>query len=683
MKGRVAGICMSVLWGLHAAVPVQAEAGGAPINSAAEVVAIPEEKAKEHLPVHIKGVVTFTWHQGTSEFTVQDDSGAVWVPPVPLPPNFVVGSRIELDGRTEAGAIGTIVLADAVRVLDSGPLPAALSASYDDLFSNTLHGVRVEVAGVVRGQRVNPESGLGWLALEVASGGRRFTVNVTHEISGHPELVDARVRIRGVNLRALGRFQDGFLPVLNAHSLEDITIVDPPVDAPFASPEVPLDRVMRDPVAGGLGRRIHVHGVVSTVRPKQSFFLQDSTRGLAVFLRDTSSPAVGDDVEVVGFPEPGAFSPSLHDADWRPGPKQALLTAVECTPAEALRQDGRLLSLRGRVAGHVINPSELVLILEQGGFPFRVTIPGGVPAEFPIGCVVRSTGVCSVEAADWEALVVRHEPSAFTLLARQTGDVSVVRPAPFWTAPRVATLLGLSACSLGALQVLGWLRTRRRIRELSRSRDEAQIQFTAIIAERTRMAREIHDTLAQGFTAISAQLEVIHDHAAGFSERLHKHLGLARQLVRDNLEESRRSVWNLRAQTLEENGLIGALARLGEQLVADSKTQFRFEAGGAVRALPPLVENTVLRVGQEALTNAVRHGHPNHVTCTVAFDAQEFRLQISDDGAGFAPGKCAGSDRGGFGLSGMQERAREIHAELAIESRPGGGTQITLRIPSV
>ena len=653
------------------------------VDSAAEIVGLPEESAKQHQTVRLSGVVTFTWHQGTSEFTLQDASGAVWVSPVALPPNFVVGSRIELDGRTEAGAIGTIVLADAVRVLGTGPVPAAAPATYEDLFSNTLHGVRVEVTGVVRGQRVNPEAGLGWLALEVASGGRRLTVNVTHEISGHPELVDARVRIRGVNLRALGRYQDGFLPVLNAHSLEDITIVDPPADLPFTLPAMPLDRVMRDPAAGGSGRRIRVRGVVSSVRPNHSFFLQDTTRGLEVFLREASSPAVGEAVDVIGFPEPGAFSPTLHDAEWRPGLPQAGLEPLASNALDALRQDGRLLSLSGVVTGSVSNPNELVLSLAESGVVFRVAIPEGRAADFPAGCTVKALGVCRVDATDWEALVIRRQPSGFTLQARHGGDVLIVQPPPFWTARAVAGALALIVGGLGVLQGAVWIRARHRIRELSRNRDEAQAQFTAIIAERTRMAREIHDTLAQGFTAISAQLEVIHDQSAGFPTSVRKHLDLARQLVKESLEESRRSVWNLRAQTLEENGLLVALARLGEQLVVGKGTEFRFTSEGQVRLLAPAIENDVLRVAQEALTNAIRHGNPKLVTCAVTFDSREFRLQIRDDGAGFDPGKRGSSERGGFGLSGMQERASEIHGKLEVASRPGQGSQIELTTPYV
>jgi signal transduction histidine kinase len=359
------------------------------------------------------------------------------------------------------------------------------------------------------------------------------------------------------------------------------------------------------------------------------------------------------------------------------------LEALASNALDALRQDGRLLSLSGVVTGSVSNPNELVLSVEESGVAFRVAIPEGRAADFPAGCTVKATGVCRVDATDWEALVVRHQPSGFTLQARHGRDVLIVQPPPFWTARAVAGALGLVVGALGVLQGAVWMRARHRIRELSRSRDEAQAQFAAIIAERTRMAREIHDTLAQGFTAISAQLEVIHDQSAEFSTSVRKHLDLARQFVRESLEESRRSVWNLRAQTLEENGLLGALARLGEQLVVGKRTEFRFTAEGQVRLLAPALENDVLRVAQEALTNGIRNGEPKLITCAVTFDSREFRLQIRDDGAGFDRGKRGSSERGGFGLSGMEERAKAVHGTLEVESRPGQGTQITLSTPYV
>jgi signal transduction histidine kinase len=652
-----------------------------PLTTASEVGSISPEEARAHRPVRLDGVVTFSWHQGTSEFTVQDETGAVWVSPISLPPQFVVGSRIALEGRTEAGAIGTILLAENIRVLGASTLPRPRAASYEELFSDALHGTRVEVSGVVRGQRVNPEAGLGWLALELATGGKRLTVNVTHEISGHPELIDARVRIRGVNLRALGRNQTGFLPILNAHSLEDLSILDAPAPQPFQLPTVPLGRVMRDPSSGGSGRRIRVQGVVSALRSHQAFFLQDTTRGLEVLLRDGPQPAVGDSVQVVGFPEAGTFSPTLRDADWRPDAPTSALEPLATDFHGALRHDGRLLALDGRVKTWNRLSQGIAWTLETPKGSFRIVVPGALPSLLPEGSVVKATGVCSVEASDWESLVVRQQPTGFTLLARRPEDVIVLRRAPFWTGRNVAIGLALLGTAAGALQGILWIRARRRIRELSRNRDEAQSLFRAILAERTRMAREIHDTLAQGFTAISAQLEVLHQSAGQLTEPLRKHLELARELVRSSLEESRRSVWNLRSQSLEEHGFAKTLERLGTQLVAGAQTAFHFTQSGAVRELSPAIENNVLRIGQEALTNAVRHGCPHRITCSLAFEADTLRLEISDDGAGFAPGPTQGSMQGGFGISGMQERAREIHGKLVVESQPGAGTRITLTLP--
>jgi signal transduction histidine kinase len=674
-------LCLSAVLGCTGAPPLRSLEPA--LTNAAAVTAVAADLAGTHQPAKIEGVVTFSWHQGTSEFTLQDETGAVWVSPVFLPPQFGVGTRIALEARTEAGAIGTILLAENLRVLGHAPLPAARPASYEELFSDALHALRVEVSGVVRGQRVNPEAGLGWLALELATGSRRLTVHVTHELSGHPELVDARVRIRGVNLRALGRSQNGFLPVLNAHSLDDITVLDPPVPRPFELPLVPLARVMRDPASGGAGRRIHVQGIVSALRSQHAFFLQDSTRGLEVILRDAPLPAVGDSVQVVGFPEAGPFSPTLQDADWHPSVGGQSLQPLPTNSSQALRHDGRLLSLSGRVVACAQGTDGATWTIEDSAGAFRVSVPNSQASAFALGSEVKITGVCSVEASDWESLVTRREPTGLTLLARDARDVALLQHAPFWTRKNMVNALGLLCLGAATVQGFLWIRARRRIKELSRSQEEAQALFRAVLGERTRMAREIHDTLAQGFTAISAQLEVLHQQAGTLSDHLQKHLALARDLVRSSLEESRRSVWNLRSQSLEQHGFLLTLKQLGEQLVSGSTTSFDFVQNGVSRELPPAVENNVLRIVQEALTNAVRHGSPTRISCRLHFMPDSFHIEISDNGTGFIPGMRSGSDQGGFGLSGMQERALEMNATLTLNSQPGAGTRIILLLPHV
>jgi len=653
------------------------------LRSAAEVLALSPEQARAHREVRLTGVVTFAWHSGTTEFTVQDGTGAIWLSPIPLPENCSVGARVEIEGHTEAGAFGPIVQAEIVRALGPGTLPPPQPVTYEELLAAQCEGRRVELAGVVRGQRVNPELGLGWLALEIAADGGRVTVNVTHEITGHPELIDARVLVRGVDLHSPDARQQAFLPTINAHTLADVEVVAPSDPRPFAQSPIALDRIVRHVNPAGAGHRVHVRGAVTSVSSGGSFFLQDDTRGLQVFPREPSSPEVGEIVDVVGFPEPGAFSPVLRDADYRPTGSKNSPAPLAVDSAEAVRYDGRLVEVPGMLAASARADDEAVLTFDDGPRHFRAYVPDADPARWRAGSELRVTGVCSVEVGDWESLVTRRQPQGFSLLARGPGDVRVVRAAPFWTQARAVWALVVLAAALGCALGWVWMQARRRLREEGRTREAAHEQFKAVIGERARMAREIHDTLAQGFAGISVQLEALNDRLAAAPGDIRRHLDLARELVRGSLDEARRTVWDLRAQTLEENGLAGALDRLGRQLADGGGPAFALRVEGEPRTLSASVENNLLRIGQEAITNAVRHSGARQMTLDLIFLAGEVRLVASDDGHGFDPSAGHPSRLGGFGLPGLRERAEAMGARLEIRSAPGRGTRIEITVPHV
>jgi signal transduction histidine kinase/ligand-binding sensor domain-containing protein len=198
----------------------------------------------------------------------------------------------------------------------------------------------------------------------------------------------------------------------------------------------------------------------------------------------------------------------------------------------------------------------------------------------------------------------------------------------------------------------------------------------AVMAERARIARDIHDTLAQAFVATSVQLECL-DQALenGNRDTMQRHLGTARRMVKESLDEARRSVWVLRPQALER-GLPDALRTLVGGASGD--TQVALEVTGAQRPLPPLVETNLLRLAQEAVANAYRHAQARRIDVRLCYQADSVRLSITDDGTGLASDGEAPVERG---LAGMKERASEIGGTLFIESRAGGGTQIRAEVP--
>ena len=203
--------------------------------------------------------------------------------------------------------------------------------------------------------------------------------------------------------------------------------------------------------------------------------------------------------------------------------------------------------------------------------------------------------------------------------------------------------------------------------------------------ERQWMAREIHDTLAQGLTGIITQLEAAQQ-TASEPER-ERRIGNAKRLARDSLAEARRSVQALRPQALEDSKLPDALAEEVARWTATSGVPAEVRTTGDPRALHPEVEVTLLRVAQEALANVAKHAAAAHAWVTLSYMEDVVTLDVRDDGAGFAPAvngtAPGGTDMGGFGLIAMQQRVRRLAGQLEIESEPGAGTAVSASLPAI
>jgi PAS domain S-box-containing protein len=207
---------------------------------------------------------------------------------------------------------------------------------------------------------------------------------------------------------------------------------------------------------------------------------------------------------------------------------------------------------------------------------------------------------------------------------------------------------------------------------------QKQAEVASILEERNRMAREIHDTLAQAFTGILAQVGAANQVLTDDVEATRAHLDLIKELARTGLTEARRSVVALRPQLLEEGSLQSALHRLIAQTrAAAMDTTLHYEIEGAVYALPTEVENNLLRIGQESLTNAIRHANADEIRVQLVYGDQVC-LRVKDNGQGFGVGSMPSSE--GFGLLGMSERAERIGAQLTIRSQPGQGTEIIVTV---
>ncbi|MBV8631177.1 MAG: ATP-binding protein [Silvibacterium sp.] len=204
-------------------------------------------------------------------------------------------------------------------------------------------------------------------------------------------------------------------------------------------------------------------------------------------------------------------------------------------------------------------------------------------------------------------------------------------------------------------------------------------RFNAVMAERNRIAREIHDTLAQGFVAVSVQLQIVSRLLGSSTELARQHLARAQELVRHGLEDARQAIWELRSQSAENQDLAAQLAKMADRVTAGTRIRTEVRVNGAYRPLGKRIEEELVRIAQEAVTNAVRHANPELIQIQLRFSARQLQLSVDDNGRGFA-GEAASMENGHFGIAGMKERAQQIGGTLSLTSTRGQGTRVTVEL---
>jgi ligand-binding sensor domain-containing protein/two-component sensor histidine kinase len=210
---------------------------------------------------------------------------------------------------------------------------------------------------------------------------------------------------------------------------------------------------------------------------------------------------------------------------------------------------------------------------------------------------------------------------------------------------------------------------------------QVESRFKAVLAERNRIAREIHDTLAQGFVAVSVQLQIVGRMLSQSSDAARQHLDQAQELVRAGLDDARRAIWELRSQNAENQDLASQLLQTAERVTASSEIKTQVQVHGIYRPLPSAVEGELLRIAQEAVTNVVRHANATHIEILLSFTPRSVKMTIMDDGNGFASDAPSLAD-GHFGITGMKERAQQIGGSLTVSSKEGEGTQVQVEVVS-
>ncbi|HEV7993984.1 MAG TPA: sensor histidine kinase, partial [Gemmatimonadaceae bacterium] len=208
-----------------------------------------------------------------------------------------------------------------------------------------------------------------------------------------------------------------------------------------------------------------------------------------------------------------------------------------------------------------------------------------------------------------------------------------------------------------------------------------EAQFSAMLEERTRLAREIHDTLLQGFTGVSFQLMAAMGRVGGppeFRTALDEVLALAQKTLAD----ARQAVWDMRPPALEDDEFTSAFQLSLERATTGTSCTLKYGVRGVPRPLDPTVETVLFRVAQEAVANVLKHATARTLHVVLAYGHRRVRLSIADDGSGFVVQPDLATYAGHWGLLGMRERASHVRGKLTVRSTPGVGTKIVLHVPA-
>ena len=714
---------LAVVFGcLAVAFARAADVEPAPLSTAAAVLSLPAEQAARKLPIVVTGVVTACEPDWNGQFFLQDDTGGVFVEnlrdPRPAP-----GDLVTVEGVSHPGAFAPIVSAPQWKKIGIAPLPPAKPVLIENLEAGVEDGLRIEIAGVVSSVRTEPAR----TTLQVAAGGFRLQVCAPPQPVGRPDaLIAARIRVRGTAATHYNAALRHLTSVaVYVPSWDDVTVLEPEAVNPFTQPPIPLKRVAEYRRGSGSAQRLHVRGVITHQRLGDAVFLQDETAGLRLVTAQTDDFAPGDRVEAAGFLEFEDHLPLLRDAVILRTSETGPPLAARAVPLVDLRRGlhhASLITLRGRILDRTSRP-----VSRDGAFSgvsttwwlqgeqlsFTVEHESAVENEtlsaIPLGSTVEIDGVC-LSTVD----VAGRLRSLTLLLPSPEGMRVLARPS--WFTPQ-RLVVGFAIVSTVLVLVVGWLLTISRknaaLKILIREREQAQrelqeahdtleekvaersaqlqvemtarktaeLQFKAVLAERTRLARDLHDTLEQTLTGIALQLDTSAKLFSRTPEQSEHHLQLARSWLQQSQISLRRSIWDLRSRELEQFDLPRALQQSAEQLVAASNASLAFDTTGERRPLPEVVEENILRIGQEAFTNIAKHAHAQCVTATLEFAPQALRLRIEDDGIGFDPPAAPSAGDSHFGLVGMTERAKRLGGRLSVESTPGRGTVVTVEIP--
>jgi signal transduction histidine kinase len=649
------------------------------ITNVATISELSVEEAEKAHPVRVSGVVTCVLSIGRFDFYIQQGGSGIYCTNIARDaPRLALGDLVELEGVTQPGGFARALRVTRIKRMQVSHLPVPLRLGIPEIKAGHWDSLYVEATGVVRA--FFKDSTNRW-RIEIVSGGQRLPAQFqgTLGLEPHPE-IDSEVRIRGVVGVSANINRQLIQASLRVDGSQRLDVIRHAPKNPYSADARSIRDVMSFSSQMLPDRRVKVIGVLQHQTTEGHMYIKDDTG--AAFVTGIRLPvvSVGQEMEVLGYPKPGGYAPSLEDAIARPSGRK-LIPVAQRTNIQTMRRgvlDSQLVELDATVISQTQHSGEHLLVLQADGAVVhaRLCKSGQNLDRWPSGSRIAATGIClsvlSVEdlrTGNWAA-------PAFEILLRKPADVRLLQPAPWWTIEKMMWVMSGMALLFFISAAWVWV-LRQRVSYQTQIIAE-KISKQSAAEERTRIARDMHDTVGARLT----QLSLLHDIALTDSS-LHpstrETLTSAASGTHQVSVAMDEIVWSLNPRHDTIPSLLRYLARTAREYLEPLGIACLQELPGQTpeRSVNSTARHAILSMVKECLQNIAKHAHATAVTFEVGLNDHQLHLCLTDNGNASVPTDDTGSQDG---LQNLRERAATLGGSFELHTL-SHGSQARITLP--
>ena len=683
------------------AVPFSART--ADITTVAELDRVVFVEKATNRTFHLTATATAVCNPPTRRMLyLEDNSGgtAIFLGRVPVATFVNIGEVVEVEGITaDDGKIHA--LCRNLTKLGRGNLKTPPVVTASDIQSGRFSRKRIRVEGVVRDaftDEIDPN--MFFLVIGDATGIHYAMLDTRiTDVSSLQAIIGRKIAASGVS-DSCSSPRPGMGHLVSVYSLADIEQLDSGQESPFDAPL--LDRITPFPLDkfSNYGRHRTSGRVIAVWNDNHLLLERPSASPVRIELASGEAlPTCGDFIEVAGLPETDLFKLNLSHAVYRKLPRPRDISrpnAIPMTIAQLtcdaagrrkinLKCDGSIVTVKGRVVNTASESSEYQFYLSDGGLLLRIDVSAfpdmlkGIEPGYEI-CV---SGTFILLTENWHSTISFPHISGGLLIPWSASDIKVLRRPSWWTPMRLLYVIGILLLLIVAIAT--WNIALRRLATLRgqelADKTIAQAESELKVYERTRLATELHDSLAQILTGVAFKLETADRLAETNPTAMRQHLGIAIRSLQACRDDLRNCLWDLRNHALEIPDMDKAIRRTLEQHLEGTALVIRFNVPR--ERLSDNTTHEILCIIRELVLNAIRHGHATEVRVAGAIEDEMLRFSVSDNGCGFDPDNCPGMREGHYGLQGVRERAAHLDGEFTIRANGTSGMKavVSIKIP--